>query len=88
VSALKARTRLLEEGVTGGRERPRICPGIPAAVSADPDTARIVAAWWIRFYLTRMGPLYRHTLSELRFGTAVEATPRRYRRLPGCSSTS
>jgi alkanesulfonate monooxygenase SsuD/methylene tetrahydromethanopterin reductase-like flavin-dependent oxidoreductase (luciferase family) len=73
VSALKARTQILEEGSFSRLERPHICPGIPTAVSADPRTARGLATWWIRFYLTNMGPLYRRTLRELGFGAAVDA---------------
>ncbi len=43
------------------------------AVSPDPSAARSVAAWWVAFYLTSMGPLYRETLRRLGHGAAVDA---------------
>src|SRR3954471_4389467 len=49
--------RLLEEGAARGRpdgSLPQIRPGLPAAVSPDPATARELARWWITFYLTSM----------------------------------
>ena len=74
VSGLKEATCLLEEGAARvGRPRPRIAPGIPTAVLPDPDAAREVAAWWVAFYLTSMGPLYARTLRERGFGDAVDA---------------
>jgi len=76
VSGLKEGGRLLEQGaarVGPDRRLPRVCPGIPAAVSADPATARATAWWWIGFYLTSMGPLYGRTLRELGFADAVDA---------------
>ena len=51
----------------GGRPRPQVMPGIPTALSPD------VAAWWVAFYLTSMGPLYATTLREQGFGAAVDA---------------
>ena len=32
-----------------------------------------MAAWWVAFYLTSMGPLYATTLREQGFGAAVDA---------------
>jgi len=75
VSALKERSRRLEEGAAvSGQARgvPRISPCIPVAVSPDPIAARAVASWWVAFYLTSMGPLYRRTLRRLGFGAAVD----------------
>lgn len=74
VSALKERTALLAEGaarMAPGRRLPQICPAIPLAVSSDPLIARQIAAWWIGFYLTSMGPLYRSTLRALGHGDMV-----------------
>lgn len=76
LSGLKEGGRLLEEGATRvgpDRSLPRVCPGIPTAVSSDPATARAMAWWWISFYLTSMGPLYGRTLRNLGFGDAVDA---------------
>jgi len=74
VSGLKERVRLLEEGAgIGDRDVPAICPAVPSAVSADPVAARRVAAWWVTFYLTSMGPLYARTLRGLGLGSAVDA---------------
>ena len=68
LSGLKERLCLLEEAAARvGRPRPRVTPGIPAAPSPE------VAAWWVAFYLTSMGPLYAGTLREQGFGDAVEA---------------
>lgn len=74
VSGIKGRMRLLEEGAArrgSVRSLPQICPGVPAAISPDPDVARQLAWWWIAFYLTNMGPLYGNLLRELGFGDAV-----------------
>jgi alkanesulfonate monooxygenase SsuD/methylene tetrahydromethanopterin reductase-like flavin-dependent oxidoreductase (luciferase family) len=62
------------EPLAGGRpSRTLTWPGIPAAVSADPERARSLAAWWLMFYLTKMGPLYPATLVKLGFGREVDA---------------
>jgi hypothetical protein len=42
------------------------------AVSPDPATAREIASWWVAFYLTSMGPLYRQTLRDLGHGSVVD----------------
>jgi alkanesulfonate monooxygenase SsuD/methylene tetrahydromethanopterin reductase-like flavin-dependent oxidoreductase (luciferase family) len=75
ISALKDRVLLLEEGAARRSDQrlPRICPCLPVAVSADPVQARALASWWIAFYLTSMGPLYRRTLRDAGFGAAVDA---------------
>jgi alkanesulfonate monooxygenase SsuD/methylene tetrahydromethanopterin reductase-like flavin-dependent oxidoreductase (luciferase family) len=75
VSALKDGVRLLEEGAArggAGRPLPQVWPCLPTAVSPDPTQARALASWWVGFYLTSMGPLYRRTLRQLGFGAAVE----------------
>jgi alkanesulfonate monooxygenase SsuD/methylene tetrahydromethanopterin reductase-like flavin-dependent oxidoreductase (luciferase family) len=74
-SALAEHIDLLEQGAArSGRAPglPRICPCIPAAISPDPATAREIASWWVAFYLTNMGPLYRRALRHLGYGTAVD----------------
>ncbi len=64
---------LLEEGATAaGRHRPIIAPSVPLAVCADPAQSLEIASWWVAFYLTSMGPLYRGTLQRLGHGAAVE----------------
>jgi len=76
VSAVKHGIGLLDAGAARGRKRPepvRVCPCLPAAVSSDPVVSRAVAAWWVAFYLTSMGPLYRDTLRRLGFADAVDA---------------
>jgi alkanesulfonate monooxygenase SsuD/methylene tetrahydromethanopterin reductase-like flavin-dependent oxidoreductase (luciferase family) len=74
ISGLAGSVRLLAEGAARvpGRAIPRICPAVPAAVSADPDRAAALASWWIAFYLTRMGPLYRNTLRRAGFGPEAD----------------
>jgi alkanesulfonate monooxygenase SsuD/methylene tetrahydromethanopterin reductase-like flavin-dependent oxidoreductase (luciferase family) len=46
---------------------------VPTVVSDDPARAREGAAWFVAFYLTTMGTLYRETLVRHGFGPAVEA---------------
>ena len=66
---------LLQEGAArrgSNRPLPLIAPCVPAAVSSDRATALEIASWWVAFYLTSMGPLYRETLRRLGHGVAVE----------------
>jgi alkanesulfonate monooxygenase SsuD/methylene tetrahydromethanopterin reductase-like flavin-dependent oxidoreductase (luciferase family) len=65
--------QLSTKGHTPGDARPLVWPGIPVAVSTEPDRAAALAAWWITFYLTRMGPLYPQFLHRLGYGAAVDA---------------
>ena len=51
----------------------RFCPAITTAVGADETAARELAAWWISFYLTSMGPIYGRTLERLGLGAEVKA---------------
>jgi len=68
LSGLKGRICLLEEAAArAGRPRPRVTPGLPTARSPE------VAAWWLAFYLTSMGPLYATSLREQGLGDAVDA---------------
>ena len=75
VSTLAQSVRLLDQGAARipGRTTPQICPGLPAAVSSNPEQARALASWWIRFYLTSMGPLYQRTLRRAGLGAAVDS---------------
>lgn len=50
-----------------------VSPFLPAAVSDDPARARELASWWVGFYLTSMGPLYRDALRRAGLGAAVDA---------------
>lgn len=74
ISGLAGSAQLLAEGAARlpGKAVPRICPAVPVAVSADPDQAAALASWWIAFYLTRMGPLYRDALRRAGFGTEAD----------------
>jgi alkanesulfonate monooxygenase SsuD/methylene tetrahydromethanopterin reductase-like flavin-dependent oxidoreductase (luciferase family) len=75
LSGLEAGVRLLREGAgraEPARPLPLVAPCVPAAVSTDAATALATASWWVAFYLTSMGPLYRQTLVRLGHGPAVE----------------
>ena len=74
ISGLAGSARLLAEGAARvpGKAIPRISPAVPVAVSGDPDRAAAQASWWIAFYLTRMGPLYRDALHRTGFGTEAD----------------
>ncbi|MGE3288272.1 MAG: LLM class flavin-dependent oxidoreductase [Pseudonocardia sp.] len=72
VSGLADHTARLEKGAArAGRPRPDVvlCP--PVAVAPTPDRARELASWWVSFYLTSMGPLYRRTLERIGYADAV-----------------
>jgi alkanesulfonate monooxygenase SsuD/methylene tetrahydromethanopterin reductase-like flavin-dependent oxidoreductase (luciferase family) len=67
--------RLLREGAARtnpGRAVP-ICPVIPTAVGDTAAAARQRAAWFVAFYLTTMGELYRRILARLGYNAEVEA---------------
>ncbi len=75
LTGLEPRLGLLREGAArSGPNRPLslIAPCIPAAISRDAAKALEMASWWVAFYLTSMGPLYRQTLLRLGHGRAVE----------------
>lgn len=75
LSGLDGGVRLLREGAGRAgpaRALPLVAPCVPAAVSTDAGTALTTASWWVAFYLTSMGPLYRQTLVRLGHGRAVE----------------
>jgi alkanesulfonate monooxygenase SsuD/methylene tetrahydromethanopterin reductase-like flavin-dependent oxidoreductase (luciferase family) len=67
---------LFEKGMARSdspRGKRQICPVIPTVVKEDMATARKGAAWFIAFYLTTMGPLYRNALARQGFKKEVEA---------------
>jgi alkanesulfonate monooxygenase SsuD/methylene tetrahydromethanopterin reductase-like flavin-dependent oxidoreductase (luciferase family) len=75
-SGVKEGMRLLEEGaarVGPDRPLPQFRPALSVAVAPDPAAARDLAAWWVTFYLTTMGPLYAKTLRNAGFSEAVDA---------------
>jgi alkanesulfonate monooxygenase SsuD/methylene tetrahydromethanopterin reductase-like flavin-dependent oxidoreductase (luciferase family) len=76
VSQLAAGQVLLREGAARAADAgrmPRLCPSIPTVVADDPAKAREGAAWFVAFYLTTMGPLYRRSLVRQGFGKELEA---------------
>jgi alkanesulfonate monooxygenase SsuD/methylene tetrahydromethanopterin reductase-like flavin-dependent oxidoreductase (luciferase family) len=75
-SQLAAGRALLAEGRArsgADGELPLICPSVPTVVAEDPARAREGAAWFVAFYLTTMGPLYRQSLARQGFGKEVQA---------------
>jgi alkanesulfonate monooxygenase SsuD/methylene tetrahydromethanopterin reductase-like flavin-dependent oxidoreductase (luciferase family) len=66
----------LREGaaLSGHPDRlPVVSPSVPAVVADDPAKAREGAAWFVAFYLSTMGTLYRQSLTRQGFGKEVEA---------------
>jgi alkanesulfonate monooxygenase SsuD/methylene tetrahydromethanopterin reductase-like flavin-dependent oxidoreductase (luciferase family) len=66
----------LATGAAQGRrlkEPCRIWPTLGGAVAADDASARQLAAWWVSFYLTTMGPFYARTLDGHGFRSEVQA---------------
>jgi alkanesulfonate monooxygenase SsuD/methylene tetrahydromethanopterin reductase-like flavin-dependent oxidoreductase (luciferase family) len=73
LSGLATGITWLEDGAArSNRSRPVVAPNLPVAVSADPGESLEIASWWVVFYLTSMGPLYRDTLRRLGHGAAVD----------------
>ena len=69
------RERLIEGAARGGHpERvPGIHPSVPAVVAERSAAAREGAAWFLSFYITTMGTLYRQSLARQGFAKEVEA---------------
>jgi len=67
--------RLREGAARGGHpERlPEIHPTVPAVVAGTDARAREGAAWFVAFYVTTMGTVYRESLTRQGYGPAVEA---------------
>jgi alkanesulfonate monooxygenase SsuD/methylene tetrahydromethanopterin reductase-like flavin-dependent oxidoreductase (luciferase family) len=66
----------LREGAAGGGHPDRvpiICPSVPVVVAEDAAKAREGAAWFVSFYLTTMGTIYRDSLTRQGYGKEVEA---------------
>ncbi len=75
ISAVDHGVALLAEGAARdgtGRALPAFCPCLPTAVAPEPAQARDLASWWVAFYLTSMGALYRSTLQRMGFAAAVQ----------------
>ena len=52
---------------------PEIHPSVPAVVAETEAKAREGAAWFVAFYLTTMGSIYRDSLTRQGYGKHVEA---------------
>jgi alkanesulfonate monooxygenase SsuD/methylene tetrahydromethanopterin reductase-like flavin-dependent oxidoreductase (luciferase family) len=67
--------RLREGAARGGHPEsvPIICPSVPAVVDESPEKARQGAAWFVAFYLTTMGAIYRDSLKRQGYGKEVDA---------------
>jgi alkanesulfonate monooxygenase SsuD/methylene tetrahydromethanopterin reductase-like flavin-dependent oxidoreductase (luciferase family) len=67
--------RLREGAARAGDPARRLAvwPTVPAVVAETSARARAGAAWFVAFYLTTMGPLYRQSLVRQGFGREVEA---------------
>ena len=67
---------LLREGAARAGDAERrlaIYPTVPAVVADGAAEARASAAWFVSFYLTTMGPLYRRSLARQGFGREIDA---------------
>ena len=67
--------RLREGAARGGHPGhvPIICPSVPAVVDEHAGKAREGAAWFVAFYLTTMGAIYRDSLKRQGYGKEVES---------------
>jgi alkanesulfonate monooxygenase SsuD/methylene tetrahydromethanopterin reductase-like flavin-dependent oxidoreductase (luciferase family) len=75
-SRLDAGVSLLREGAAraGHPERvPAIAASVPVVVEPSADAARAGAAWFVSFYVTTMGTVYRDALTRLGYAKEVEA---------------
>ena len=76
LSQLPGGERLLREGAARSGDPGRtvaILPSLPTVVADDPQAAHAGAAWFVAFYLTTMGPLYRASLMRQGFDGEVAA---------------
>jgi alkanesulfonate monooxygenase SsuD/methylene tetrahydromethanopterin reductase-like flavin-dependent oxidoreductase (luciferase family) len=67
---------LLREGAARSGDPSRrvsVYPTVPTVVADDPAEARAGAAWFVSFYLTTMGPLYRRSLGRQGFSREIDA---------------
>jgi alkanesulfonate monooxygenase SsuD/methylene tetrahydromethanopterin reductase-like flavin-dependent oxidoreductase (luciferase family) len=67
--------RLREGAARGGHpdRLPEIHPTVPTIVADTEAKAREGAAWFLSFYVTTMGAIYRDSLTRQGYGKAVEA---------------
>src|SRR6185503_7193032 len=67
--------RLREGAARGGHPDrvPEIHPSVPTVVADTDAKAREGAAWFVSFYVTTMGTVYRDSLTRQGYGKAVEA---------------
>ena len=67
--------RLREGAARGGHpdRLPEIHPCVPAVVADTDAKAREGAAWFVSFYVTTMGTIYRDSLTRQGYGKAVES---------------
>jgi alkanesulfonate monooxygenase SsuD/methylene tetrahydromethanopterin reductase-like flavin-dependent oxidoreductase (luciferase family) len=68
--------KLLQEGrqASNNPDHPlQIVPSLPVSVDADATKARETAAWFVAFYITTMGDLYRESLRRMGFGDEVDS---------------
>jgi alkanesulfonate monooxygenase SsuD/methylene tetrahydromethanopterin reductase-like flavin-dependent oxidoreductase (luciferase family) len=67
--------RLREGAARGGHpdRLPEIHPSVPAVVAETDATAREGAAWFVAFYVTTMGAIYRDSLTRQGYGKPVES---------------
>jgi alkanesulfonate monooxygenase SsuD/methylene tetrahydromethanopterin reductase-like flavin-dependent oxidoreductase (luciferase family) len=75
-SQLATGVERLREGATRGGHPdrlPEIHPTVPAVVADTDAKAREGAAWFLSFYVTTMGTIYRDSLTRQGYGKAVEA---------------
>ena len=75
-SQLATGVERLREGATRGGHRdrlPEIHPCVPTVVAESEAKAREGAAWFVSFYVTTMGTIYRDSLTRQGYGKAVEA---------------
>jgi alkanesulfonate monooxygenase SsuD/methylene tetrahydromethanopterin reductase-like flavin-dependent oxidoreductase (luciferase family) len=73
---LAAGVERLREGATRGGhpERiPDVHPSVPVVVAETEPQAREGAAWFVAFYLTTMGTVYRESLTRQGYGKEVQA---------------
>lgn len=56
-----------------GRGRVQICPLVPTVLAERRAAARAGAAWFVAFYLTKMGTIYRRILEQCGFASEVAA---------------
>jgi alkanesulfonate monooxygenase SsuD/methylene tetrahydromethanopterin reductase-like flavin-dependent oxidoreductase (luciferase family) len=76
LSELPAGILRLREGAARGGHPDRLAaihPFVPTMVASTEAKAREGAAWFVSFYLTTMGTLYRDSLTRQGYGKAVEA---------------